>query len=199
MLLAALVVVACYLIGSIPFPVIVSRLVKGIDIREHGSGNMGAANTGRVLGKKWFVVVFLLDFIKGAGSAYLAQRLLPGFIGTEPTLAAAIGGMVAVTGHCFPIYVGFKGGLGLAASAGALVLISPVMLAAVCASILLFWYLAKNMYVGVAAAAAVAPVYTYLILHRWDLTVAVIFWAGLVVALHLPDVQKWWAQRGWAR
>lgn len=64
MLTALLVMLACYLIGSIPFPVLVSRYAMGIDLRQHGSGNMGAMNAARVLGKKWFPVVFGLDFAK---------------------------------------------------------------------------------------------------------------------------------------
>lgn len=195
MLWAVATLVLCYLIGAIPFPVIVSRRVLGIDLRQHGSGNMGAANAGRVMGRKWFVVVFLLDFLKGAGAAYLSRVLLPSFTPADALLAAAIGAAVAVIGHCFPIYVGFKGGLGLAASAGALVVINFWLLAAVGLSILLFWSLTKNMYVGTAVAVALGPVYAHVILSRIDVTLTVAVWAAVIVALHLPDVKAWWAAR----
>jgi acyl phosphate:glycerol-3-phosphate acyltransferase len=195
MLWAALLLIVCYLAGSIPFAVIVSRLAKGIDLRQHGSGNMGAANAGRVLGTKWFVVVFLLDFTKGAAATYLARAFLPGLTGASANLAAAIGAFVAVAGHCFPIYVGFKGGVGLAASAGALALINFWVLAATGLSILLFWNLFKNMYVGTAIAVALGPVYAWLFLRQWDVTLAVALWAAMIVALHLKDVRAWWAAR----
>jgi glycerol-3-phosphate acyltransferase PlsY len=195
MLWAIVTLVLCYLIGAVPFPVIVSRLVLGIDLREHGSGNMGAANAGRVMGKKWFVVVFLLDFVKGAGAAYLARVFLPAFTPADALLAAAIGAAVAVIGHCFPVYVGFRGGLGLAASAGALVIINFWLLAAVGLSILLFWSLSKNMYVGTAAAVALGPVYAQIILGRLDVTLAVLVWAWLIAWLHRKDVMAWWTAR----
>lgn len=185
----------CYLIGAIPFPVIVSRYARGIDLRQHGSGNMGAANAGRVLGKRWFLVVFLLDFLKGAAATYLARLLLPEHTAADGLLAAAIGAAIAVAGHCFPVYVGFKGGLGLAASAGALVIISPWILAAVGASILAFWALARNMYVGTATAVALGPVYAHLLMGRWDVTLTVSLWAAMIVALHMKDVRAWWAAR----
>lgn len=189
------VALLCYLVGSIPFPVIVSRAVLGIDLRQHGSGNMGAANAGRVMGKKWFVVVFLLDFLKGAAATYIARAGLPAYTEADPLLAAAIGAAVAVLGHCFPIYVGFKGGLGLAASAGALIIINFWLLAAVGLSILLFWTLAKNMYVGTATAVTLGPLYAHLLMQRIDVTLTVALWAALIVALHWKDVRAWWAAR----
>ncbi|HYG58604.1 MAG TPA: glycerol-3-phosphate acyltransferase [Symbiobacteriaceae bacterium] len=185
----------CYLIGAVPFPVIVSRAAKGIDLRQHGSGNMGAANAGRVLGRKWFVVVFLLDFAKGAAATYLAQYLLTLHAGFDPVFAAAVGAAVAVIGHCFPVYVGFKGGLGLAASAGAVALINPLFLAVVGIAILVFWKWAGNMYVGVASAVALSPLIAYPFLHRWDAVAAVAVWAAVIVALHMKDVRTWWAAR----
>ena len=185
----------CYLIGAIPFPVIVSRYARGIDLRQHGSGNMGAANAGRVLGKRWFVAVFLLDFVKGAAATYVARQLLPGYAQVDGLLAAAIGAALAVVGHCFPIYVGFKGGLGLAASAGALVIINPWLIVTVGGSILIFWTLSRNMYVGTATAVTLGPVYAHLLMGRWDVTVTVGLWAALIVLLHMKDVRAWWAQR----
>jgi len=195
MLWAVGTLVVCYLIGSVPFPVIVSRSVLGIDLRQHGSGNMGAANAGRVLGKKWFVVVFLLDFIKGAAATYLARAFLPSFTAADALLAAAIGAAVAVLGHCFPIYVGFKGGLGLAASAGALVIIHFGLLAAVGLSILALWALLRNMYVGTALAVALGPLYAHLLLHRVDVTLTVGLWAALIFVLHWGEIRAWWAAR----
>jgi glycerol-3-phosphate acyltransferase PlsY len=192
-----LLLAVCYLIGSIPFPLIVSRLVKGIDLREHGSGNMGATNAARVLGKQWFPVVFGLDFAKGAAATYLARLLLPPLSGADdPVLAATLGAILAVIGHCYPIYVGFKGGVGLAASAGALALISPSLLLVALIGIVILWLISRDMYVGTAASAALAPVYGWFLgVDSPARLAALTFWALVVVWVHLPDVKVWWEKR----
>jgi glycerol-3-phosphate acyltransferase PlsY len=196
MLNAALLLVVAYLIGSIPFPVIVSRLVMGIDLRQHGSGNMGATNAARVLGKKWFPLVFGLDFAKGLAATGLTMGLLPGLVDLSPTVAGALGGFLVVAGHCFPIFAGFRGGVGLAATAGALILLSPSMIFAAGAIILLVWALAKNMYVGVSAAALVYPLLGWLILKETGAVAAMAAWGGMVFLLHWRDLKAWWAEWG---
>ena len=115
-------VVWTYLIGSIPFGLIVARLVASIDIRQHGSGNIGATNVGRTLGRKWFFVVFLLDMLKGFMPTFLVMESMAGIkpadltplVSHAPILVAA----AAVIGHNFPIYLKFKGGKGVATSLG---------------------------------------------------------------------------------
>lgn len=196
-----LLLLAAYLIGSIPFPVIVSRLVMGIDLRQHGTGNMGATNAARVLGKKWFPVVFGLDFAKGALATYLVMRFLPGESLMSASVAAALGGFLVVAGHCFPVFAGFKGGVGLAATAGALVVLSPYMLLSSGAVILIVWALTKNMYVGVAAAALAYPFLGWAILKEpgnaaAPATVAALAaWGLMVFLLHWGDLTRWWAGR----
>lgn len=125
-------VLAAYLIGSIPFGVIIGR-AKGIDIRQHGSRNVGATNVGRVLGKKFGLVCFLLDALKGFASTFGAG-LITGAAGTalvalslESTawwLGVAI---AAVIGHMNSIFIGFKGGKGVATGFGALLGMWPVL------------------------------------------------------------------------
>ena len=121
MLQAILVLLLSYLIGAIPFGLVMVRLFRGIDLREVGSGNIGATNAMRVLGKPLGLVAFLLDFGKG----WIATFVLAGFAGAldsaQPGLAAALCGIAAVLGHCFPIYLGFKGGKGVATGCGAIV------------------------------------------------------------------------------
>lgn len=104
-----------YLLGSIPFAFIISRAVKGIDIRQHGSGNSGATNVFRVVGKKWGILVFLLDACKG----YLAVTLPILFIGprVSPSLFVLFG-ILAILGHTFSFWLKFKGGKGVATSLG---------------------------------------------------------------------------------
>jgi glycerol-3-phosphate acyltransferase PlsY len=109
-----LLIFAAYLLGSIPFGLIAGFKVKGLDIREHGSRNIGATNVSRVVGKKWGIAVLLLDAIKG----YVAC-MLPSFFGQSHLLPLQLLlGVSAILGHSFPIWLKFKGGKGVATSLG---------------------------------------------------------------------------------
>lgn len=119
--------VAAYLIGSIPVGVLYAR-AHGIDILKFGSGNPGATNVGRALGRKGFAVVFLLDVLKGALPAGVAQALLQEAINGMPAqLWWFATGFVAVMGHCFSPFLKFKGGKGIATSLGAGVGSAPLV------------------------------------------------------------------------
>lgn len=117
-----------YLAGSIPFGLLVGRL-KGVDIRTQGSGNIGATNAGRVLGKPYGVLVFLLDLLKGLLPVLLAGALLRNRLaGSGPAEAHLLWVLVAaacIAGHMFPVFLGFRGGKGVATSLGALLGIFP--------------------------------------------------------------------------
>jgi acyl phosphate:glycerol-3-phosphate acyltransferase len=121
----AAVIAAAYLIGAIPFGLLVARLVRGIDIRTAGSGNIGATNVGRVLGAKWGAFVLVLDALKGA----LPTLLLPMLATTaeDPKrLHVAVGcGLAAVLGHMFPCWLRFRGGKGVATALGVIVVLAP--------------------------------------------------------------------------
>lgn len=185
------IAIGCYLIGSLPFPIIVSRLVLGIDLREHGSGNMGARNAGRVLGKRWFPVVFGLDVAKGATAAWVAGALLPGLSGLEPTLAIAIGAWMAVVGHCFPVFAGFRGGVGLAATAGGLLVLSQPLLWTAGTVILAFWLVTRNMHVGVAFTALIFPLLGWYWVRLPLALGPLLLWGLMVFYLHRTDLRKW--------
>src|SRR4051794_39143666 len=104
LLLMAGLIVAAYLVGSIPFSYLVAR-ARGVDLRKVGSGNIGGANVWRSSGFGPFVVAALLDILKGLLPAVVAQWLLPG----QPFAVVAVGA-AAIVGHSFPVYLGFKGG-----------------------------------------------------------------------------------------
>ena len=124
-----------YLVGSIPSAVWVGRTFYGIDVREYGSGNAGATNTFRVLGKKPGIAVLIMDALKGFLAVKLAYILgdydshSPEFIDFELALA-----VTALLGHIFPVYVGFRGGKGVATMLGILVAIHP-QAAFICAAV----------------------------------------------------------------
>lgn len=107
-----IVVVASYLIGAIPMGYLMGRAVKGVDIRDHGSGMIGATNVLRVLGTRWFVLTMFLDALKG----YLPTMAAWYLFHTHDMQVAA--GIAAVLGHDFPVYIGFRGGRGVATSFG---------------------------------------------------------------------------------
>jgi glycerol-3-phosphate acyltransferase PlsY len=122
--------VASYLIGAIPFAFIIAKRWAGIDIREHGSGNVGATNVLRVVGVKAGLVCLAFDFLKGFVPAVLAIRLLrePAFGPHEITLQAEwfLVGAMAIVGHCFPVYLMSVGGKGIATSLGVFTVLMPV-------------------------------------------------------------------------
>lgn len=123
----ALAALLAYLAGSIPFGLLIG-LAKGIDVRKAGSGNIGATNVLRVVGKPWGALAFLLDFLKGVAGALLAPAAAAALLGADggaPANAAIVGGLAAVAGHNWPVWLRFRGGKGVATSAGMLVAIVP--------------------------------------------------------------------------
>lgn len=123
-----LVVLTAYLIGAIPFALITGKWFHKVDIRQHGSGNLGTTNTFRVLGKKAGIIVLIGDVTKGT----LATSL-PLFIDTS--INPLWLGVIAVIGHCYPVYANFKGGKAVATSAGVLLAIEPLLF---CTALLVF-------------------------------------------------------------
>ena len=132
-----------YLLGAIPFGLLLGFVVKGVDIRDVGSGNIGATNVGRALGRPFALLAFLLDFLKGYAPAWAALVLV------EPARAQAIAvlcGGAAVCGHVWPIYLAFRGGKGVATGTGALVAIDPILF--VCGGVVWLVTLALTRFVG---------------------------------------------------
>jgi acyl phosphate:glycerol-3-phosphate acyltransferase len=136
-----LLTLAAYCIGSIPFGLITGRL-KGIDLRQHGSRNIGATNAGRVLGRKFFWIVFFLDMLKSFTPMLIASLLIarhPVETLTWVTYTLWIGiGLSAMLGHIFPPWLGFRGGKGVACSAGVVLGLWPYFTLAGCVAIAVF-------------------------------------------------------------
>jgi glycerol-3-phosphate acyltransferase PlsY len=119
-----LIAVVAYLVGSIPFGLLVCRWVAGVDLRAVGSGNIGATNATRVVGKTWGAIVLLLDALKGL----LPTLLLPLLCNAPAELAghySVLAGLCAILGHSFPIWLGFRGGKGVATSLGVIAILAP--------------------------------------------------------------------------
>lgn len=122
---AVLCIIASYLAGSIPFALLLSRS-SGVDVRTAGSGNIGATNVTRLLGKKLGVITLILDVSKGFLPMYTASLILRG----DPyqDIITALCGSATVLGHMYPVYLGFKGGKGVATGLGVFLFIAPLIL-----------------------------------------------------------------------
>ncbi len=148
-----LVLIVSYLLGSVPIGFIVGKLA-GIDIRKSGSGNIGATNVLRVLGKKHGYVVFVLDALKGFATVRICLLIVSGNPVAQhyADYYAILGAVVCVIGHVFPVWLGFKGGKGVATSAGVIIGLMPL------AALILFpiWFIVFEIsrYVSVASICA---------------------------------------------
>lgn len=176
----ALLFLGAHLAGTIPFGLLVARL-KGVDIRSVGSGNVGATNVGRVLGRKWGVLVLLLDAGKGA-AATIAARLIMDRTGiegvTQRDLVWLGAGFACVLGNIAPFYLGFRGGKGVAASLGAIMGIYPFLTLPGLAVLMVFAVTARiSRYVSLASVMAAC-------------SLPMIFAAACLVA-DWPLVQHW--------
>jgi acyl phosphate:glycerol-3-phosphate acyltransferase len=141
---------AAFALGSIPTGVIVAR-ARGIDLRKVGSGNIGATNVGRALGKRWAIFVLFADALKGYLPAFVAQRWLP-------PMPAMVVALAAVLGHMFSVFLKGRGGKGVATSLGAALALTPIP-ALICAGVYLLMYLlfrisSVGSLVGIAAYPA---------------------------------------------
>jgi glycerol-3-phosphate acyltransferase PlsY len=147
---------AAYLYGAIPYGLLMAKWIRGVDLREVGSGNIGATNAARVLGFKFFPLVFILDFSKGCLPA-LAGTMLAGHgdAHSPPPLAVAAG-LAGVLGHVFPVYLRFRGGKAVAAGAGMLVVIAPKV--AIAAAVVWALVFAVWRYVSLASICAAGTV-----------------------------------------
>jgi len=125
MLSIILLTTISYLLGSIPFGIIVSKLWKGIDIREHGSKNPGATNVYRVLGPVPALIVLILDIGKGLVATLWVSRISIGQPILNPVSLMILAGIAVILGHTFPIFAGFKGGKGVATGLGVLISLAP--------------------------------------------------------------------------
>lgn len=144
-----LAVAAGYLLGSIPFGLLLTKLFGAGDVRQQGSGNIGATNVSRVAGPLAGILTLLLDAGKGAAAVWLASRL-----SGQNTAPMMFAGLAALVGHCFPVWLGFKGGKGVATGLGIFLVLCP--LAAVSALAVFVIALLLWRYVSLAALAGTA-------------------------------------------
>lgn len=173
--MTVLLFIAAYVIGSIPSAVLVGRLFYGVDIRNHGSNNPGATNTVRVLGKRAGVLVLIGDIGKGALAAALPFILHQD---VDPLLL----GLVAVLGHCFPIFTNFRGGKAIATTAGALLIANPWML--LVAYVSFFGVILTTKYVFMGSISVGVALFVYSLLEPGQ-SYELIFFIFIVFLIYL--------------
>jgi acyl phosphate:glycerol-3-phosphate acyltransferase len=184
---AVLWLLASYFVGAIPTSYLLSRLFAGIDLRQHGSGNLGATNLYRVLGWKYAIPAALVDIAKGAIPVLVFAPQV-----SDSQLFALGCGVAAILGHVFSVFVGFKGGKGVATAAGVMLGLAPLALAVSAVVWALLVRLTGYVSVGSIVAAAVLPVAVYLL---EDSTAPALLWiataiAAGVILLHRRNIQR---------
>lgn len=178
MLLLAIIVILSYLVGAIPTSLIVSKAARGIDIRDHGSGNAGGTNVMRVIGWKYGILVILLDALKGVFAVVLIARLFFGplpFENVSPfddfTLVQIIAGISAVIGHIWTIFAGFKGGKGIATALGMLVMLITIDMLIAVGIFVIVVTISKYVSLGSILSAVAVPSTLYIRENVFDVNI----------------------------
>ena len=196
MLTFAVIAIGSYLLGSIPAGYLAGQ-IAGLDIRKTGSGNTGATNVTRALGKPYGYSVFAVDFLKGFGavkiSVLIAMHLRPEW--SSPELFGIVAAIFSVIGHSFPVWLKFRGGKGVATSAGALFGLMPgAAIIGAAIWILIFWL---TRYVSVASIAAVIALPLVIFILTWlnqtggeALFYSSIFLAAVVIWRHRSNLSR---------
>ncbi len=187
----ALLLVAAFLVGGIPFAYLAVLAVFRVDVRKHGSGNPGATNASRMWSKRWqfpvFAAIFLLDAGKGYVTAGVLPRLFDGLDGYAPAAAGA----AAVLGHTFSPFLGFRGGKGVATTMGALLALEPLATAIALAVFLLIWVPTRIVAAGSLGIAVALPVAVWLHGKAPDAVLVLAIVLGvLIVVRHRSNIAR---------
>lgn len=204
LIIIASLLIFSYLIGSIPWGLIISKKFFGFDIRTKGSGNIGSTNAFRTLGTKWGIIVQILDILKGVIPVLLAGWLgqgitFPNATGFEDiTIIKFSAGVMAILGHIFSIFAGFKGGKGINTALGVFIAISPVDLGIAIGVFLISLIMSGYVSLGSIMAGLTVPVSLFLRYNLFNVNIpgyhfliyATIFLALLVIYTHRSNIKR---------
>jgi glycerol-3-phosphate acyltransferase PlsY len=179
-----LVLIAGYLLGSIPFAYLLARRHRGIDLRVAGSGNVGAANLLRTTTNKIAASAMVLDMGKGIATVLVARQIDPGATGP------AVAGIAAVLGHIYPVWLGFRGGKGVATTCGVFALLAPAAtaIAGLCFILTVWW--TRYVSLGSVIASAMLGPLAYLIGSPGITVIAAMIVAGIVIERHRSNLNR---------
>lgn len=188
-----ILLILAYILGSIPFALIVSKKYFGIDIRDYGSGNMGATNTFRVLGAKYGTIVMVFDVLKGMAAVAL-YAFLPHYLSNElDRTNFMIGlGLAAVLGHVFPVFANFKGGKGVATLFGMILAVQPVVAISCVGVFVLVLYLTRYVSLSSILASLMLPVCVLWIWNEHEVTYRIftLLVAFMVIITHQKNISR---------
>lgn len=188
-----ILIIVAYLLGSIPTALIVSKRFFGIDIRDYGSGNMGATNTFRVLGSKYGTIVMICDILKGMAAVGLFY-FLPYYLHNEVDRTNfMIGlGLAAVLGHVFPIFAGFKGGKGVATLFGMILAVQPVVAVSCVGVFIIVLYLTRYVSLSSILGAIMLPISVLWIWNEHEIMYRIfaLLVAFMVVLTHQKNIGR---------
>lgn len=188
-----ILIIIAYLLGSIPTALIISKRFFGVDIREYGSGNMGATNTFRVLGSKYGTIVMIFDILKGMAAVGLFY-FLPYYLHNEVDRTNfMIGlGLASVLGHVFPVFAGFKGGKGVATLFGMILAVQPVVAISCVAVFIIVLYLTRYVSLSSILGAIMLPVSVLFIWNEHEIMYRgfALLVAFLVVFTHQKNIGR---------
>jgi glycerol-3-phosphate acyltransferase PlsY len=188
------IVIIGYLLGSIPFGVIIGKMVRGIDVREHGSGSMGMTNVMRTVGAKAGLIVLILDLLKGSAAVALAWAIFYSEPASTVQWGQMAGGVAAVIGHSWPVYIGFRGGRGISTAFGAILVISwPIGL--ICLAIFLlmvaiFRYISLGSISGAIALVVAMAVFYMNDLQPFAYLAFALVVAPVVILRHHANIKR---------
>ncbi len=177
-----------YLLGSIPCSLLIAKSFGNLDIREIGSGNVGATNVYRAMGFKWAFVVFLCDALKGLVPVLLMWAATRGDVNAQYHIAGA--GLLSITGHMFPVYLRFKGGKGVATSFGVFLFLSPIAALISVGVWALLTFKFKIVSLASLAAALVLPLVTWLTCSPQAYSLAALSAALMVIIAHRQNISR---------
>jgi glycerol-3-phosphate acyltransferase PlsY len=182
----ALTAVFAYLLGSIPFGYVIVRWQKGVDVRSTGSGSTGATNVMRNLGVIGFVATFILDMGKGIVAVLLASRLTGG----DPRWIAAAS-VMAILGHCFPVWLKFHGGKGVATGVGVFIALAPLQVALVLLVFAIVVAIWRYVSLGSIAGSAAFPLLVYFMKHPpLPIVLGAAGSALIIIAMHHANIGR---------
>jgi glycerol-3-phosphate acyltransferase PlsY len=196
MLSILVIIVLSYLIGSFPTSIIVGRLLKGIDIREHGSGNAGGTNVFRVLGPGPGISVMLFDAFKGFAATFWVSRIVIDSMPLESGMIMILAGVSAILGHIWTIFAGFKGGKGVGTAAGMLAALFPKALLICLAVFFIVLFISKIVSLSSMAAAIALPITLTFFRYMFDMRVVTSLYvfsfiaAALIVFTHRSNIKR---------
>ena len=178
------VLVAGYLLGSIPFAYLLARRHRGIDLRAAGSGNVGAANLLRTTTRKIGVGAMALDVGKGIASVLVARQIDPGVTGP------AVAGVAAVLGHIYPVWLGFRGGKGVATTCGVFSVLAPQAPAVAALVFLLLVWWTRYISLGSVAGSMLLPPLAYIMGASGITVIAAALAAGIIIHRHRSNLRR---------